>query len=238
MALNMMLFKCDKAKKGCEFGHSAIDWSLKISLASNEIKFRGGQLKKFKILAVSSFLLGAAMISPASAVTVVDNISGSFGGGIGTFSGQVTLDVVAGQSLSGTGFISFPGLGLSNVGLVEITSVNSYRGNDGTDYNGFNNNVPIDAVGLVFAINYQDPTVSGPFSFPTTGKYPLFNLASGGGMSAFTGKVNGIEYYNVSGTTNISAVPEPSTWAMMILGFCGLGFMAYRRKSKPALMAV
>jgi hypothetical protein len=32
-------------------------------------------------------------------------------------------------------------------------------------------------------------------------------------------------------------VPEPSTWAMMILGFCGVGFMAYRRKSKPALMA-
>ena len=34
-----------------------------------------------------------------------------------------------------------------------------------------------------------------------------------------------------------SAVPEPSTWAMMILGFAGIGFMAYRRKSKPALMA-
>jgi hypothetical protein len=34
-----------------------------------------------------------------------------------------------------------------------------------------------------------------------------------------------------------SAVPEPSTWAMMVLGFAGLGFMAYRRKSKPALMA-
>jgi probable HAF family extracellular repeat protein len=32
-------------------------------------------------------------------------------------------------------------------------------------------------------------------------------------------------------------VPEPSTWAMMILGFAGLGFMAHRRKSKPALMA-
>jgi hypothetical protein len=29
---------------------------------------------------------------------------------------------------------------------------------------------------------------------------------------------------------SVSAVPEPSTWAMMILGFCGLGFMAYRRK--------
>lgn len=27
-----------------------------------------------------------------------------------------------------------------------------------------------------------------------------------------------------------SAVPEPSTWAMLVLGFAGLGFMAYRRK--------
>ncbi|MDR3468717.1 MAG: PEPxxWA-CTERM sorting domain-containing protein [Xanthobacteraceae bacterium] len=35
----------------------------------------------------------------------------------------------------------------------------------------------------------------------------------------------------------VAAVPEPSTWAMMILGFVGVGFMAYRRKSKPALMA-
>jgi hypothetical protein len=31
-----------------------------------------------------------------------------------------------------------------------------------------------------------------------------------------------------------SAVPEPSTWAMMILGFCGLGFMAYRKKQNGA----
>jgi hypothetical protein len=26
------------------------------------------------------------------------------------------------------------------------------------------------------------------------------------------------------------AVPEPSTWAMMVLGFAGVGFMAYRRR--------
>jgi hypothetical protein len=30
------------------------------------------------------------------------------------------------------------------------------------------------------------------------------------------------------------AVPEPSTWAMMILGFAGIGVIAYRRKSKLA----
>jgi hypothetical protein len=38
-------------------------------------------------------------------------------------------------------------------------------------------------------------------------------------------------------TGSVSAVPEPSTWAMMLLGFAGIGFMAYRRKAKPALMA-
>jgi hypothetical protein len=32
-----------------------------------------------------------------------------------------------------------------------------------------------------------------------------------------------------------AAVPEPSTWAMMILGFLGLGFMAYRKKSNLRL---
>jgi hypothetical protein len=32
-------------------------------------------------------------------------------------------------------------------------------------------------------------------------------------------------------STQISAVPEPSTWAMMILGFFGIGLVAYRRRS-------
>jgi PEP-CTERM motif len=32
-----------------------------------------------------------------------------------------------------------------------------------------------------------------------------------------------------------AAVPEPATWAMMVLGFAGVGFMSYRRrKSNPA----
>jgi hypothetical protein len=30
-----------------------------------------------------------------------------------------------------------------------------------------------------------------------------------------------------------AAVPEQSTWGMMLLGFAGVGFMAYRRKNKP-----
>jgi hypothetical protein len=32
-----------------------------------------------------------------------------------------------------------------------------------------------------------------------------------------------------------NGVPEPSTWAMMILGFAGIGFMAYRRSRKSTM---
>lgn len=34
-----------------------------------------------------------------------------------------------------------------------------------------------------------------------------------------------------------SAVPEPSTWALMLVGLAGIGFVSYRRKSKPVSMA-
>lgn len=37
---------------------------------------------------------------------------------------------------------------------------------------------------------------------------------------------NSFEFDNI----HVGGVPEPATWAMMILGFIGVGFMAYRRK--------
>lgn len=69
-------------------------------------------------------------------------------------------------------------------------------------------------------------------------------VGSGGEQQAsiLHGLVAGNYYVEVSGTENaspaflggsisVSAVPEPSTWAMMVLGFFGLGFLGYRRKS-------
>ncbi|MCG2672787.1 PEP-CTERM sorting domain-containing protein [Bradyrhizobium sp. GCM10023182] len=38
-------------------------------------------------------------------------------------------------------------------------------------------------------------------------------------------------------TDTVSAVPEPSTWAMMLLGFLGLGFLHSRHRNRPALSA-
>jgi hypothetical protein len=36
----------------------------------------------------------------------------------------------------------------------------------------------------------------------------------------------------------VNAIPEPSTWAMMILGFPGVGFTAYRRRNKSETLRV
>jgi hypothetical protein len=35
----------------------------------------------------------------------------------------------------------------------------------------------------------------------------------------------------------VQAVPEPGTWAMMLLGFAGIGFLAWRRAKKAAVAA-
>jgi hypothetical protein len=37
---------------------------------------------------------------------------------------------------------------------------------------------------------------------------------------------------------HVGAVPEPSTWAMMVLGFVGVGFMAYRRRGHASFRLV
>jgi hypothetical protein len=52
------------------------------------------------------------------------------------------------------------------------------------------------------------------------------------GPSGFYGDNSG------SFTVNISAVPEPSTWAMMSVGFASIGLMAYRRTRRRGLAAV
>jgi PEP-CTERM motif-containing protein len=38
-------------------------------------------------------------------------------------------------------------------------------------------------------------------------------------------------------TTGAGTVPEPSTWAMMLIGFGGLGYAAFRRRAKARLIA-
>ena len=56
-----------------------------------------------------------------------------------------------------------------------------------------------------------------------------------------TGTTTDLQFRSLTGDGNaygpaldnvsVTAVPEASTWAMLVLGFAGVGFMAYRRKS-------
>jgi hypothetical protein len=52
-----------------------------------------------------------------------------------------------------------------------------------------------------------------------------------------------IVFFTASSTNNAfefdmgSSVPEPSTWAMMMLGFAGLGYAAFRRSAKAPTLA-
>jgi len=52
------------------------------------------------------------------------------------------------------------------------------------------------------------------------------------------GNGNGDRVQGITISAAVGAVPEPSTWAMLILGFAGVGFMAYRRKSHGAALRI
>jgi hypothetical protein len=41
-----------------------------------------------------------------------------------------------------------------------------------------------------------------------------------------------------SGAGLVPSIPEPSTWAMMMVGFAGLGYVGFRRSKKDRLAAL
>ena len=49
--------------------------------------------------------------------------------------------------------------------------------------------------------------------------------------ATFSSTANAFEF-------SLASVPEPSTWAMMVLGFAGLGYAAFRRNSKGRALAI
>ncbi len=84
----------------------------------------------------------------------------------------------------------------------------------------------------------------------STGNFATFdyNDASCSFAGGVLGCANGVEFTELfaPGDTMLNlvvdnvgvapAIPEPSTWAMMILGFAGVGFVGYRRAKKGRAM--
>lgn len=86
-------------------------------------------------------------------------------------------------------------------------------------------------------ITFIDRSTSGFLNFTGTG---IFSGNIGGtafdptpGIFSFSTQGNGVTTFSASTT----AVPEPATWGLMLLGFAGMG-LALRRRRRPALAQV
>ena len=212
-------------------------------------------VKSFHLSALPALLLGAVLALPAApalAAVVVDqnqpdnSLPIAFINGGAAQSFQQTANNIA-----GAGIYLAPGRGLGSAditialwsnlppsGGTLITSATVTITTDGQWLDVFWSPVSvvpntteylvITATGLTF--NYM---LGGSLSNP----YPDGMLYGGlpGGANAVPS--SDIAFRTYSDTTFSGAVPEPSTWAMMILGFAGIGCMAYRRNAKSVLLA-
>lgn len=101
---------------------------------------------------------------------------------------------------------------------------------------------------FAFGANQTTPTVINGFN-PSASSGPNFfisfydqfgnlgALSGTSGVIAFDdgGNPTDADYDDLVVRFTVSAVPELTTWAMLLLGFAGMGFLAYRRRSKLAL---
>ena len=60
------------------------------------------------------------------------------------------------------------------------------------------------------------------------------DFSTSGGQLKFVDNGPSNQQGDLLALVSVKPVPEPSTWAMMILGFFAVGFTAYRRKSARA----
>jgi hypothetical protein len=137
-----------------------------------------------------------------------------------------------------TGFENASGTITPLTGFIDVDATSGDTGTV-TDYDLFTAGTEFKFLGLTL-----QRTVGGD----VFGEYELqgksvdsvaaIELVLDGTSSLFSGLTTTIDSRSgipgsgaIGGTLTIAAaVPEPSTWVMMILGFCGLGFMAYRKK--------
>ena len=162
--------------------------------------------------------------SNAGALVVASFTNGSYGVLAITHDGGGTFDL--GALTSGAGNI--PG---GPEGFVYITGGNAqfsansmlisqYGAGTVSAYEVDALGLPILSTGRLFISGLSG--AEGAAIDPLTGDF-LFSTFGGGNQIAV---VQGFDAPVTPG------VPEPSTWAMMILGFAGVGFMAYRRSRK------
>ena len=169
---------------------------------------------RFKPTLLASALVASLYAQPASAALLQFDLTGSRSASF-SFDPDTLVPDFFNQSFIGN--------------QVSYNSIaGTFGGVAGTAFVGF-------GTFLVADLNIQSPNLgftqfSGPDLFTVSNSRPVFTLGTFELRSIVSG----------SSTLTISAagVPEPSTWAMMIIGFVGLGFLKHRRKPQPASLTI
>jgi hypothetical protein len=198
--------------------------------------------KSIKALLVGSSLMLVALVGAAQASTVVvDARLNSSTGGVGADAGFLN----SGQSFS----VSVALTDLWNAGaLPRWSNANGLTGPNliatGSDDSG----QPVGTIIGTATSLWTQGTLTAPFGslVGTIGSGNFFLIGTSfSGIAPAAGELNlfywdqnasdNTQFVTATVTTGVSGVPEPSTWAMMILGFAGVGFMAYRRSRKNTM---
>jgi hypothetical protein len=213
----------------------------------NRKQKRGVALTFRQTVGAATIALATLGCSTAYAGTIY-NYSFDGSNSDGSYTATVSLFTQGGQALSGGGSITGGGLsGTQSLTLVTLSSPGAqndgggrlgYSSAGGTDWFGADTVIPIDVNGLIFAMG------PGPVGNETSQQFDVYNNGDNTYDAAFFGAANeGIaplywEYndpVSVSLTTSEVPVPEPATWAMLVLGLFGIGLMARCARRREAV---
>jgi hypothetical protein len=203
-------------------------------------------MMKFGLVASAALVAGLVVGSaPVSAAIVLgtEDPSGGFVGNLlaASFPGTAYLvasDGETGFDPFGAGFDTSDGINFSGVPFPwnqAAGSVWTSLGNQtwvlpATTSCGSENEPVCEPVGHFISPDAWNAAAIGTYLI-------LENPANGGGVSDVITTWN-----DAAGFANLTfqsdPIPEPSTWAMLLLGFAGLGFAGYRAKAKLALPAI
>ncbi len=172
-------------------------------------------------LKIAAALLFAAVATPAAASVQYDFVAtSSFGGSYGSFS-FVTPNFINSSSTSGTS-IAFPNLTSCSVTFGGGTCGTQILLNNASSFTS----TPSDAISFGTSNGQGAAFYFADGAFTNFGTYS--NIIFGSGQAA-TLRIS---------LAPTAAVPEPATWAMMLIGFGGIGAAMRRRRRTIARLAV